>query len=35
MKKKMNDVGMLLLLAGAGCFCYRIYFKCIEWFEKI
>ena len=31
----MNEILLFALLAGLGGLCYYLFFKCIDWFEKI
>lgn len=31
----MNAMILFLLLCALGTLCYRFFFKCVDWFEKI
>lgn len=31
----MNEIVMFLLLMALGGLCYRFFYKCVDWFEKI
>ena len=31
----MNEIVLFLLLGALGALCYGLYFKCVDWFEKI
>lgn len=31
----MNEIIQIVLLSVLGVLCYRFYFKCVDWFEKI
>lgn len=31
----MNEIVLFVILAALGCLCYRFFYKCVDWFEKI
>lgn len=31
----MNGILMFLIMMALGALCYRFYYKCVDWFEKI
>ena len=33
--KRMNGILMFLAMLALGVLCYWLYFKCVDWFEKI